>query len=49
MSDFWIALLLKPFFALIIFGGIVAPVKYLVFKTMKDGPTKRLLFRRFGD
>lgn len=44
--DPWvIALLLKPFGALILFGCIALPGRLLVQRYMKDGKLKRLLLR----
>lgn len=48
MENWLLALVLKPFFALVLFGGIVLPIKLLFQRYMKDGPVKRLLFRRIG-
>lgn len=48
MENWLLALVLKPFFALVLFGGIVLPIKLLFQRYMKDGPVKRFLFRRIG-
>lgn len=48
MENWLLALVLKPFFALVLFGGIVLPIKLLFQCYMKDGPVKRFLFRRIG-
>lgn len=46
MERWMLALILKPFVALLVFGGIVLPIKLLFQRHMKDGPVKRFLFRR---
>lgn len=48
MSTVAIAAFLKPFFALIVFGCIVLPIKMLVDKYMKDGKLKRILFKKIN-
>jgi hypothetical protein len=46
MEPWVIAILLKPFGALILFGCIALPGKLLVQRYMKDGKLKRLLLTR---
>lgn len=50
MDPWTISLLLKPFFLLLLFGGIALPIRYLLHKHMKEGPLKTFLLKhRFGD
>jgi hypothetical protein len=42
------AAFLRPFATLAVFVCIVWPIKALVFRLMKDGPLKRLLFTEIG-
>jgi len=42
------ALLLKPFVALVVIGGIAVPGRLAVQRWMKDGTLKRLLLRRIS-
>lgn len=48
MEHWLLSLVLKPFFALVLFVGMVLPIKLLFQRYMKDGPVKRFLFRRIG-
>lgn len=48
MSPTLIALLLKPFASLILFGLIVLPIKMLLYRIIPPGKVKDLLFREFG-
>lgn len=43
-----IAVVLRPFAALLLFGCICLPARLLVQRRMKDGPIKRLLMLRIG-
>jgi hypothetical protein len=45
----YLALLLKPFIALVIFGFICLPIRLAVQRWMRDGPLKRLLLTRIGE
>lgn len=49
MSTMAIALLLKPFGALFLFGCIALPFRFIVQRYMRDGKIKRLLLRRIHD
>lgn len=46
MDNWLLALFLKPFFALVLFGLICLPVRLLVQNRMKDSKLKRLLMWR---
>lgn len=43
-----IALILKPLFLLLIFGGIALPIRWAVHKWMREGRLKTLLLKRRG-
>lgn len=45
MENWLVALLIKPFVALVVFGLICLPIRLLVKAKMKDGPLKRFLLR----
>jgi hypothetical protein len=45
MQPWLIALLIKPFVALIVFGLICLPIRILVEKKLKDGKLKKLLLK----
>jgi hypothetical protein len=49
MSNFAIAMLVRPFMLLILSVLILIPVRLAVQRRMKDGKLKRLLLRRIGD
>lgn len=43
-------ILLKPFGALLIFGGIALPIRWLIHKKMPEGKWKNIILKhRFGD
>jgi hypothetical protein len=46
MDPWVLALLLKPFAALFLFGVVCLPFRLLVQRKMKDGPLKRLLLKQ---
>jgi hypothetical protein len=46
MSTWLLALLLRPFAALLLFGLICLPARMLVQRKMRDGWLKRLLLKR---
>ncbi len=47
--SWYLALLLKPFIALVVFGFICLPIRLAVQRWMKDGALKRTLLTRIGD
>ena len=50
MDPWIIGLILKPFAALLIFGGIALPIRWLIHHKMPDGKWKTMILkRRFGD
>lgn len=49
MSNFAIAMLVRPFMLLILSVVILIPARMAVERHMKDGKLKRLLLRRVGD
>lgn len=49
MEPWTIAILLRPIGALILFGCIALPGRFLVQKYMKDGKLKRFLLRPIGN
>jgi hypothetical protein len=49
MSDFAIAMLIKPFYLLALSVLVLIPVRLAVQRRMKDGKLKRLLLLRIGD
>lgn len=48
MSNLEIALLIKPFAALVLFGLILLPIRLAVKRWMPEGKLKRLLLTRVG-
>lgn len=48
MSEWAIALFLKPFIFLVLFVVVLYPARRAVEKYMKDGKVKRLLLRRLS-
>jgi len=49
MPTWLLAVILKPFILLIVFVGIVWPIKMLFWKFLPDGPMKKLLFTRISN
>jgi hypothetical protein len=50
MDPWLIGLILKPFGALLIFGGIALPIRWLIHHKMPEGRWKRIILKhRFGD
>lgn len=47
--SWYMALLLKPFIALVIFGLVCLPIRLAVQRWMKNGDLKRLLLTPLGD
>jgi len=48
MENMVIGLLLRPLIALLVLACITRPIARAVYKRMKDGRLKRLLFTRLG-
>lgn len=48
MNNWLIAIMLKPFFALILFGFIVLPVKLWLFKYIPRGKIRNILYTQLG-
>ena len=48
MSNWMIALLLKPLVLLVLFVGVLLPIKIAFQRWMPDGRVKRLLLRRIN-
>ena len=48
MSGLQWAILLKPFGTLIFLAVLVAPIKVLIWRMMRDSPLKRRLFTRIN-
>ena len=48
MEPWLLALLIKPFVALVVFGLICLPARLLVRSKMRDGKLKRFLLRPIG-
>lgn len=48
MEPWMLAILLKPLGALIIFGGIALPVRWLVFHKMPESKWKNILLKHRG-
>lgn len=47
--DYWvIGLLLKPLGALIIFGGIALPIRWLIWHKMPEGRLKNIILKHRG-
>ena len=42
--EWMLALLLKPLFLIILFGCIVLPIEWVIWKLLPEGKLKRLLF-----
>lgn len=50
MDPWLVGLILKPFGALLIFGGIALPIRWLIHKCMPEGKLKSIILKhRFGD
>lgn len=49
MENWQLALLLKPLAAVILFGCVALPGRFIVQKYMKDGKLKRLLLLRISN
>lgn len=49
MPTWLLAVILKPFILLIVFVGIMWPIKMLFWKFLPDGPMKKLLFTRISN
>lgn len=49
LPPFVMAILLKPFVLLVLMVLVVFPIKWLIWKLMKDSPLKRALFKKIGD
>jgi len=47
MEPWILAVIIRPFALLVLFVLIVLPIKYVVWRVMKDGKLKRILFTRF--
>lgn len=48
MDNFLIALLFKPLFFLLIFGGICLPIRWAVYKWLPEGRVKSVLLKHRG-
>lgn len=46
MTDFGLAMLLRPFILLALFAVVVIPLELLFIRFFPDGPFKRILLRR---
>lgn len=44
-----LATFLRPFALLVLLVVVVYPIKWLIWKYMKDSPLKRSLFKKIGD
>lgn len=49
MENWQIAVILRPIFALILFGLVALPIRWVYQKYAKDSWLKRLLLKRIGD
>lgn len=50
MEPWLLGIILKPFGALLIFGGIALPIRWLIHHKMPEGRWKRIILKhRFGD
>lgn len=50
MEPWLLGVILKPFGALLIFGGIALPIRRLIDKNMPEGKWKTVILKhRFGD